>query len=734
MSVWDRLKRFLFGEPTAAPTEDGPSSTRTSSGVSHTQRRGGDAVPVGSPHGEDGASSSHRSVGGELTLDVDLETAAVGGVHQLSALNSYGQKRVIQVKVPRGVLNGTRIRIPGQVAPTAAGSRPADMFVRIRLKPHPVFERSGRDLTRHVTVTEDEVTPGRTVEIPLLTGSKVRVTIPAKYQQGTKLRVEGYGLPGLGSTGAAGDLYVILDVSAAQDEFKAPRSRVATDSRSVSQSPASSIKPQRKVKSSPKPAAVSVQPRPDTEQAVAQNTVLPGAEADRAAAPAVVKPRISAVRLSDDLLQYSDTSAARLTDAVLGFDFGTSSAKVAIQTPYEQGARTVIVDFGNAGYRGCRYLLPVQAFRNQRGEWTLNEPATVVESRLHLKLPLIGAMRDAVTANNDDLSWAVAFVALALREARRNFLTQEAAVLNRSTLRWALNFGIPSAGYTREEDVARFMTLARAGWHASLSSVITQERIDQAITLARRDDKYWASIPINVVPEVAAEMVGYARSRFRVAGLHVVLDIGASTLDVCGLELREEDDYSGDRFEMMTAEVCDLGLLELHMRRCRRAGWQPPFNGILKDIVGPLAEPDTFALQAALHDTTQQYIAESSRVLMRTLATLHHVTAPNAPAWRTGLPVFVTGGAAGTAVVEAIIDAAHHEAQRIWVKYRGLIRQPLPMDIARGPAEDARQRFAVAYGLSFPNHDIGRISPPEYGAEPHEPLKRRDYQQNYIDK
>jgi hypothetical protein len=363
----------------------------------------------------------------------------------------------------------------------------------------------------------------------------------------------------------------------------------------------------------------------------------------------------------------------------------------------------------------------------------LKKPVGKAEGRRHLKLPLLGAMRDAVPANHDDLSWAVAFVALALREARRNFLTQEAAVLNRPTLRWAMNFGIPSAGYTREEDVARFMTLARAGWYASLSSVIDQERIDEAITLARRDNEYWASIPINVVPEVAAEMVGYARSRFRVAGLHVVLDIGASTLDVCGLELRE-DDLLGNRFEMMTAEVCDLGLLELHMRRCALLSNRPPFDGIPEDIVGPLAEPNTPSLQAALQETTEKYIEDSGRVLMRTLATLHKLRAPNAPAWRNGLPVFVTGGAAGAPVVEAIINKADYEAQKIWDKYHGLIRQPLPMDIARGPAEDARQRFAVAYGLSFPNHDIGRISPPEGGADPPEPLKRRDYQQNYIDK
>ena len=75
----------------------------------------------------------------------------------------------------------------------------------------------------------------------------------------------------------------------------------------------------------------------------------------------------------------------------------------------------------------------------------------------------------------------------------------------------------------------------------------------------------------------------------------------------------------------------------------------------------------------------------------------------------------------------------------MWVNYRGLVRQPLPMDVAVGPADvgnaGTSPRIAVAYGLSFPEINIGRIVPPNEipDVEP-EPMRRREWQRAYIDK
>ena len=68
-------------------------------------------------------------------------------------------------------------------------------------------------------------------------------------------------------------------------------------------------------------------------------------------------------------------------------------------------------------------------------------------------------------------------------------------------------------------------------------------------------------------------------------GLHAVIDIGASTLDVCGIELLAKD--GEDAYELLTADVRDFGFLELHSRRMGVAGHKPPFDAVPNDLVAP---------------------------------------------------------------------------------------------------------------------------------------------------
>lgn len=443
--------------------------------------------------------------------------------------------------------------------------------------------------------------------------------------------------------------------------------------------------------------------------------------------------RHSRANLPDDRLQFSHRPGATTIDAVVGFDFGTSSAKVAIQTPYYLGGRTVIVDFADCGHGSCAHLLPVSVYRDHRAEWHLRKPSNVAEHRRHLKLPLLGAVAAQQQGSAEDLEWAVAFVALALREARSAFLLEQRDTYGGGTLRWAMNFGIPSAGYDDALIRQRFLQVARAGWLASVRPRVDANGVADAIREAGRASRETASVA--VVPEVAAEMVGYARSRFRRHGLHTVIDVGASTLDVCGMDLLSDDD--GDRYELLTADVRHLGLLELHSRRCRSAGAKPPFTGTPADLVNPFADPKDAApdLQRPLAAVDQGYLQESAQVLVRTLAWLHTYRAPGARAWNEGLPIFVTGGGASAPIVRSIVKYADERASSMWVNYRGLRPQPLPMEVATGPSDEpTRQRCAVAYGLSFPEIDIGTIVPPSEVPDP-EPVvqRRRDWQQAYID-
>ncbi len=121
--------------------------------------------------------------------------------------------RTLEISIPPGVAEGTRIRLKGQ---GGKGPRPdlnGDLFLTVRLEPHPVFAVSGRDLRAALPVWDYEASLGAQVTAPLLGGGKVSLKIPADSQTGKTLRLKGRGIPGRGAE-AAGDLLYELKVLA----------------------------------------------------------------------------------------------------------------------------------------------------------------------------------------------------------------------------------------------------------------------------------------------------------------------------------------------------------------------------------------------------------------------------------------------------------------------------------------------------------------------------------------
>jgi hypothetical protein len=456
----------------------------------------------------------------------------------------------------------------------------------------------------------------------------------------------------------------------------------------------------------------------------------------RPAEPSVSISDAALPKDSVDLLQFSASPTGRTIDVVIGFDFGTSCAKVAVQTPYELGARTLLVPFGDLGYKSCAYVLPASVYRDDAGQWYLSPPrARFVEHRAHLKLPLLGEIRSGHAPDSDSTTAAVAFMALGLRSVRHYFLSSQSAVFGRAPLSWALNVGVPSAGYDDGAIRERFGVVARIAWLVSLSPAISSQQIQAH--LAKQVPPALDDVPVSVVPEVAAEMVGYARSKFRRPGLHTVFDVGASTLDVCGIDLFDRE--GEDNYELLTADVRDLGLLELQARRRRICQVSSQSQKGLEDIVGPMnaPTPQSQEVELELKRCDEEYVEDAAKIVIRTLAWLKLRRAPEAPAWRDGLPLFVTGGAAHAPIIEAIVRRVHTKADSIWVNYNGIRRQPLPMEFAEGPkaGDPVLSRMAVAYGLSFPAINIGKIVPPHEIPDVYPELRRRrDWQHAYVSK
>jgi len=118
--------------------------------------------------------------------------------------------RTIQARIPAGVGDGQRIKLKGKGAPGERGGPPGDLYVRVHVTPHPVFGRSGHNLTVTVPITFPEAALGAEIKVPSHRGMPVSVRIPPGTPNGRTFRVRGKGVRRPDST--VGDLLVTVDV------------------------------------------------------------------------------------------------------------------------------------------------------------------------------------------------------------------------------------------------------------------------------------------------------------------------------------------------------------------------------------------------------------------------------------------------------------------------------------------------------------------------------------------
>ncbi len=118
------------------------------------------------------------------------------------------RRKSLKVTIPAGVADGERIRVRGQGGPGEGDAPAGDLYLHIRLVPHPVFDVEGHNLLVTVPVAPWEAALGAKVTVPTLQG-KINLTVAAGSQSGQKLRIRGKGLAG--KTGK-GDLIAVLKV------------------------------------------------------------------------------------------------------------------------------------------------------------------------------------------------------------------------------------------------------------------------------------------------------------------------------------------------------------------------------------------------------------------------------------------------------------------------------------------------------------------------------------------
>lgn len=165
--------------------------------------------------GPKAGTRKHR--GGDIEGDilVTLEEAMHGAVRPISlqmADPRTGQveTHTFQVRIPPGITNGKRIRVPGQGEPGSGGGDPGDLYLRVRHAAHPDFHTEGADVFHELEIAPWQAVLGADVSVPTLDGS-VKLRIPPGSSNGQQMRVRSRGLP-IGKTGTRGDFHAVLTV------------------------------------------------------------------------------------------------------------------------------------------------------------------------------------------------------------------------------------------------------------------------------------------------------------------------------------------------------------------------------------------------------------------------------------------------------------------------------------------------------------------------------------------
>lgn len=155
-------------------------------------------------------SSQTRPRGGrdlEQEVEITLEEAFNGAVRVFERPDGTR----MEVKIPKGVRTGSKVRVAGQGSKSTYGGQPGDLFLRIKVAPHPLFKREKDDLKITVPVDLYTAILGGEVEVPTL-GRPVQLKVPPLTQNGKTIRLRGLGMPKVKNPDQRGDMYVTLEV------------------------------------------------------------------------------------------------------------------------------------------------------------------------------------------------------------------------------------------------------------------------------------------------------------------------------------------------------------------------------------------------------------------------------------------------------------------------------------------------------------------------------------------
>lgn len=395
---------------------------------------------------------------------------------------------------------------------------------------------------------------------------------------------------------------------------------------------------------------------------------------------------------------------------VIGLDFGAAFTKVVI------------------GDKRVKYAVPFPAFSHPDNQYLLPSILNVDDDNLchlssaekanntteNLKFPLL----DNSYTDNDLLRLA-AYLALVLRASTGWLLARYKKRYGHSELNWSINAGLPVDSASDPELSAAYKDALHTAWVISvLPGPITLNRVRQYMSAG--DDAFDAfpalyrskiiqKESINTVAGCSAQICGYVHSKNCSDDLHMLIDVGAATINIATFMVENTRDASRDnKCTLYACTVEPIGVNYLLKRRYENLQLADDDINLFKNI------PDSSVFAQAYELTEKDikfadtlYSGDVGRLINRTMEKTRKQYCPDSASWEHGVKTFTYGGGAHLEILQNIIHRLENKSPPHKITS---ITLGVPDDLMiENLPEETYDRLSLAYGLSFAVAEITAV-------------------------
>ena len=391
------------------------------------------------------------------------------------------------------------------------------------------------------------------------------------------------------------------------------------------------------------------------------------------------------------------SDSSQIIDVVIGFDFGTSSSKIVVNFPFNGNIEThafpVPKELRANNHEHCWKSI---LYYDKDSDYFDVIPSK--ESMIQLtgiKTSLMNTSSHMIILKKNDVQWtseqiSAVYLGILLKLIKgwviSDIVSKYYKDLTNIKYDWELNIGLPAAKIDEDKITGLYKNILNFAWIISeTNEKIKMTNYHNLITNHKQKKLNF----LNIRPEVAAQSVGFIQSAMLDYGAYTLVDIGASTLDICVFNYITNDDE--EKHALFTANVDLLGAESINWIEIVNKKFNKKFK------VSHLEK----SIQSSFHNS-----------LINTKKT----RAPTLIEWDTNMPIIICGGGKDSKPHQNALN----DCKNIWNRYEGgmignlkFIKPSLPESLKVECSENQYHRLSVAWGLSIEQEEFAKIELPK---------------------